>query len=133
VPGVTCLTPNRQEAFELAGITESRDGFPAAEIGQRIFSQHQARFLCVTMGADGMILYQAAGQFSHLPTVAREVFDVSGAGDTVVAVLTAGLAAGLNLHAAGHLANTAAGIVVGKIGTATVSAEELQNAAAGRC
>jgi D-beta-D-heptose 7-phosphate kinase/D-beta-D-heptose 1-phosphate adenosyltransferase len=126
VPGLTCLTPNRQEAFEMAGFADSREtaDFPATAIGERILSQHHARFLVVTLGAGGMMLYEGPDDHRRLPTTAQEVFDVSGAGDTVVAVLTAALTAGLNLDLSAQLANLAAGVVVGKLGTAVVTRDE---------
>jgi len=125
--GVTVLTPNRSEAYQLAGLPEPRLGEPfhVDEIGKIIFARYQPRYLVVTLGAEGMMLYRDADHKTHLPTMAREVFDVSGAGDTVIAVLAAGLAAGWELDEAATFANAAAGIVVGKLGTATASVEEL--------
>lgn len=82
----------------------------------------------VTRSEEGMSLFREAGEAVHVPTQAREVFDVSGAGDTVIASLGLMLAAGVALPEAMGLANVAAGIVVGKLGTATVSAAELQHA-----
>jgi rfaE bifunctional protein kinase chain/domain len=125
--GVTVLTPNRLEAHQLAGLADPRPGdpFPALEIGRMLFERYQPRYLVVTLGADGMMLYEGPGQGVHLPTMAREVFDVSGAGDTVVAVLAAGLAAGWSAVDAAIAANAAAGVVVGKVGTAAITSEEM--------
>ena len=80
----------------------------------------------MTLGEDGMALFEKNGKVTEIPTAAREVFDVSGAGDTVISVLALSLAAGAKMKDAAILANFAAGIVVGKLGTATVSPEELK-------
>lgn len=121
------ITPNRNEAIELADIGNEISGteFPAEEICRRIWEKHRPKLLVVTLGADGMLLSREGKVEKIIPTFAREVFDVSGAGDTVIASLTLALAAGTNLETAAHFANTAAGIVVGKFGTATVSPEEI--------
>jgi D-beta-D-heptose 7-phosphate kinase/D-beta-D-heptose 1-phosphate adenosyltransferase len=81
--------------------------------------------LLVTLGEDGMSLFEPGGSATYIPTVAQEVFDVSGAGDTVISVFTLGLCSGASLAEAARLANFAAGIVVGKIGTATITKKEL--------
>lgn len=125
---VGLLTPNRDEAIELAGIGDeisAADPFPAEEICRRIWEKHHPKMLVVTLGAGGMLLSTNGKVGKRIPTFAREVFDVSGAGDTVIASLTLALAAGASLEDAAHFANTAAGIVVGKFGTATVSPEEI--------
>lgn len=121
------ITPNRNEAIELAEIGNEISGaeFPAGEICRRIWEKHHPKLLVITLGADGMLLSRGGKVEKIIPTYAREVFDVSGAGDTVIASLTLALAAGTDLEAAAHFANTAAGIVVGKFGTATVSPEEI--------
>ena len=124
--GVDLLTPNRAEALQLAGLHGLAAGaFPAAEVVRRIQERHQPKMLVVTLGADGMLVCRDGKPGHQIPTAAREVFDVSGAGDTVIAVLTAALAAGASLDDATALANLAAGVVVGKIGTATATAEEI--------
>ena len=124
--GVDLLTPNRTESLQLAGLHGTVAGaFPAAEIVRRIQERHQPKMLVVTLGADGMLICRDGKPGRQIPTAAREVFDVSGAGDTVIAVLVAALAAGASLDDAAALANLAAGVVVGKIGTATVTAEEI--------
>ena len=123
---VGLLTPNRTEALQLAGLHGTTTGaFPAAEVVRRIQQAHQPRMLVVTLGADGMLTCRDGKPGRQIPTAAREVFDVSGAGDTVIAVLTAALAAGASLDDAAALANLAAGVVVGKIGTATATPEEI--------
>jgi rfaE bifunctional protein kinase chain/domain len=129
-PGLTVLTPNRDESLQLARLPELLPGepFPAEAVGRAIFERYQPTFLVVTLGAGGMMLYESPQKRRHLPTMAREVFDVSGAGDTVVSVLAAGLGAGWDLVEAAAVANAAAGIVVAKLGTATVSPEELAHA-----
>ena len=124
--GVDLLTPNRAEALQLAGLhgTAART-FPGEEVARRIQERHQPKMLVVTLGGDGMLVCRDGKPGHQIPTAAREVFDVSGAGDTVIAVLTAALAAGASLDKAAALANLAAGVVVGKVGTATATAEEI--------
>ncbi len=128
--GVTLLTPNSREALLASGV--SAVGSPAGNtivaVGERLLGNTGIGKLLITCGKDGMILFEAGRQPFKVSTRAREVYDVSGAGDTVVAVVGLGLAAGLSLKEAISLANTAAGIVVGKVGTATVSRQELMHA-----
>ncbi len=131
--GVSLLTPNKGEAFQLAGLEQAGAGADAlAEALARIRARHAPDLLVVTLGAEGMLLCGEGRPGRQLPTAAREVFDVSGAGDTVIATLTAALAAGADLDRAAALANLAAGVVVGKLGTAVATPEEiLAHAAAG--
>lgn len=120
------ITPNRFEALELAGLSrESRDPFPQENVVNKIFEQFAPTMLAVTLGADGMLLAEDGEIDKIIPTSAQEVFDVSGAGDTVIAALTLGLVAGKDFQNAAEFANLAAGVVVGKVGTATVSPEEI--------
>jgi D-beta-D-heptose 7-phosphate kinase/D-beta-D-heptose 1-phosphate adenosyltransferase len=120
------LTPNRREAAQLAGIElSSHEPFPAEEICQRIHQRYQVRNLVITLSEDGMLLSRDGHVLKQIPTAAREVFDVSGAGDTSIAGLVLALAAGADLETAAHFANAAAGVVVGKLGTATVTPAEL--------
>ena len=120
------ITPNRFEALELAGLSrESRDPFPQENVVLKIFEQFAPTMLAVTLGADGMLLAEDGEVDKIIPTSAQEVFDVSGAGDTVIAALTLGLVAGKDFQDAAEFANLAAGVVVGKVGTATVSPEEI--------
>ncbi len=116
--GATALTPNRAElALACGGPSE-----PVEELlrsGTRLRQDLDLGFLAVTRGEEGITLIEP-GAVSHVPAVAQKVFDVSGAGDTVIATLTAGIAAGLSRLEAIHLANLAAGIVVGKVGTVPV-------------
>ncbi len=120
------ITPNQKESLELAGITlEPHEEFPQHEVCKIIKEKYNPKYLVITLGAKGMLLCEDGNITNVLPTYAREVFDVSGAGDTVIATLTACLAAGASLEDAAHIANTAAGIVVSKLGTATVTPAEI--------
>jgi len=120
------LTPNRFEALELAGLSrETRCSFPEEEVVQKIFEKFSPRLLAITLGAEGMLLAKDGNILQTIPTAAREVFDVSGAGDTVIASLSLALAAGQPFERAAEFANLAAGVVVGKVGTANVSPVEI--------
>jgi len=120
------LTPNRLEALELAGLSrETRDPFPKEEVVARIFERFSPLLLAITLGSEGMLLAKEGRVEQIIPTAAKEVFDVSGAGDTVIASLTLALAAGQSFESAAEFANLAAGVVVGKVGTATVSPSEI--------
>ena len=120
------LTPNRLEALELAALSrETRSPFPADEVVARIFEKCSPRLLAITLGAEGMLLAEEGQVRQIIPTAAREVFDVSGAGDTVIASLTLALAAGQSFERSAGFANLAAGVVVGKVGTASVVPEEI--------
>lgn len=124
--GATVITPNLAEFREAAG-----DWVDEADLlrrGQALLARHAFDNLLITRSEQGMTLLRRESAPYNLPTRAREVFDVTGAGDTVVAVLAAGMAAGLPVEQAMALANLAAGIVVGKVGTATVSVAELHKA-----
>lgn len=122
--GATLLTPNRDELTRATGMAIADDETAARAADMAVASSGVDAVL-VTRGAQGMTLVVGGQEPAHLRTRAREVFDVSGAGDTVVATVAAVLAAGHNLEAAAALANVSAGVVVGKIGTATVHAEEM--------
>lgn len=120
------ITPNRREALKLAGITpEPHAAFPAEQVCARLHELYRTRNLVITLSEDGMLLSQNGKVGKTIPTAAREVFDVSGAGDTALASLVLALTAGADLETAAHFANAASGVVVGKIGTATVSPAEL--------
>jgi len=121
--GATVLTPNRSEFREVAG--RWSDEADLARRAQGLRASLDLDALIVTRSEEGMSLFTAA-ETHHEPTVAREVYDVSGAGDTVIGVLALMVAAGADLHAAMRAANHAAGIVVGKLGTAVVHREELE-------
>lgn len=120
--GATLLTPNRSELRQVVGRWHDEDDLRAKADALRRELDLDA--LLVTRSEEGMTLFEAAGAH-HQPTLAREVFDVSGAGDTVIATLGWALAGGLDLHTAMRVANRAAGIVVGKLGTAVCSRDEL--------
>ena len=120
------ITPNRKEALQLAGVEpEPHQPFPAAEVCARIYERYQPKHLVITLSEDGMLLSHHGKVGRTIPTMAREVFDVSGAGDTAIAALTLGLAAGAPLEEATHFANAASGVVVAKLGTATVTPKEI--------
>jgi len=122
--GATVLTPNRRELGEATRMPlDSPAAIEAA--ARRVIETCGVEAVLVTLGAEGMMLVAVDAAPAAMTAVAREVFDVSGAGDTVVATVAAALAAGLDLPRAARLANAAAGVVVGKVGTAAVRAEEL--------
>jgi len=125
--GLSLLTPNRREASLASGI-EISDEKSLAAAGKRLLEKCGVQKILITCGKDGMVFFEPGSEPMHFSTLAREVYDVSGAGDTVVAVLGLGIAAGLPFTQAISLANIAAGIVVGKVGTATVSRSELSRA-----
>ncbi len=122
--GASVITPNRRELGDAAGMpTNSENGIVAA--CRRLIADCGAGAVLATRGRDGMTLVTAGGEVFHLVTEARDVFDVSGAGDTVAATLAAALAAGAKLSKAAALANVAAGIVVAKVGTAAAYADDV--------
>ncbi len=126
--GVTCVTPNTSEAWACMRREPKAGPEAVAALGRDILRELKSRSVLITRGPDGMSLFEDRGRITHIPTVAREVFDVSGAGDTVISTLTLALAAGSSLTRAAELANQAAGIVVGKLGTAVTDAAELSEA-----
>jgi D-glycero-beta-D-manno-heptose-7-phosphate kinase len=129
--GLSLITPNRKETFELANLPdETRHPNPLADknlmfAAERLLNELRPAVLLITLGELGMLLCQRGQKPFHIPTVAQEVFDVSGAGDTVIATFTLAIAAGASPLEATVLSNHAAGVVVGKVGTATASPEEL--------
>ena len=125
--GVNLITPNKKEASLASGM-EITDAHTLAEVGQVLLDKSNIDKLLITCGKDGMVLFEKDQTPSKTATKAREVYDVSGAGDTVLSVLGLGIAAGLPFKTAVSLANTAAGIVVGKMGTAAVTQKELLQA-----
>jgi D-beta-D-heptose 7-phosphate kinase/D-beta-D-heptose 1-phosphate adenosyltransferase len=125
--GISLLTPNRKEASIASGI-EILDEKTLSKAATSLLKKAGVEKLLITCGKDGMVFFEPNQKPFKVKTDAREVYDVSGAGDTVVAVLGLGLAAGLSYKEAITLANTAAGIVVSKVGTATVSKNELAQA-----
>ncbi|WP_028006791.1 bifunctional D-glycero-beta-D-manno-heptose-7-phosphate kinase/D-glycero-beta-D-manno-heptose 1-phosphate adenylyltransferase HldE [Solimonas flava] len=128
--GATLLTPNLAEFEAVAG--RCRDEAELVAKAEQLRAELRLDALLITRSEHGMTLVEPGQPALHIPTEAREVFDVTGAGDTVIATLAAALAAGSTLATACRLANTAAGIVVGKLGTATVSRDELRAALSGR-
>jgi rfaE bifunctional protein kinase chain/domain len=129
--GLSLITPNRKEAFELANLPdETRHANPLADtnlmlVAERLLHELRPVVLLITLGEQGMLLCRRGQKPFHIPTVAQEVFDVSGAGDTVIATFTLAIAAGASPLEAATLSNHAAGIVIGKIGTAITTPEEL--------
>ena len=123
--GATILTPNKSELRQIVG--NWKDDTELTEKAQKLRESLDLEYLLLTRSEEGMSLY-GARDVIHIPTVAREVFDVSGAGDTVIATLATMIGLGKSVAEAVHVANRAAGIVVGKLGTATVTSEELFSA-----
>lgn len=125
--GATVIAPNHHEAAAAARILV-REEADLLRVGYTLLRRLQARAVLITRGEQGMSLFEAGRPVTHIPTAAREVYDVTGAGDTVMAVLALALAAGAPMREAAILANHGAGVVVGKRGTATVSRTELARA-----
>ncbi|MCG6918967.1 MAG: D-glycero-beta-D-manno-heptose-7-phosphate kinase, partial [Deltaproteobacteria bacterium] len=123
---VTLITPNNYEAQQMSGI-QIEDDQSLRRAGEHLLEELGCQMVLITQGDKGMTLFEGNGQTTQIPTVARKVFDVSGAGDTVIATFTLALAAGLKPSDAALLANLAAGIVVGEVGTATVAASKLKD------
>ena len=121
------MKPNREEAGEAAGV-DIHDEATLREAGERLLARWESDAVLISRGEEGMALFKPGGVVRQFPTVAREVFDVTGAGDTVLATCALALGAGGTLEEATVLANHAAGVVVGKVGTATVTADELRSA-----
>jgi D-beta-D-heptose 7-phosphate kinase/D-beta-D-heptose 1-phosphate adenosyltransferase len=125
--GVTLFKPNVHETERALGVTIASDR-DAERAGESLLAQLGARAVLITAGERGMYLLDSTGGRAHIPTMAREVYDVSGAGDTVIAVITLALACGASFEEAAIVANHAAGIEVGKFGVAAVSPQELKEA-----
>ena len=121
---VALITPNNAEASEMAGIEDGSDE-SFSEIGSNLLKQLNTNVL-VTRGEKGMSLFEKDGSITHIPAKTREVYSIIGAGDTVVSTLALALASGAELKEAAVLANIAAGIKVGKIGTASVTIDEIK-------
>ena len=120
----TLVTPNHHEALRVTNTEDDTDG-GVAHAARLIRERLNCRSVLITRGERGMMLLEEDGEPVYVPTAAREVYDVTGAGDTVIATLAASLASGATLTEAAMLANHAAGVVVGKLGTATATAEEV--------
>lgn len=134
--GAMAVKPNRHEAFKVADLPETPIGVKPAEdatvrqLAEALFAKWDTSVLLITLGEQGMVVCERSEKgepikISHIPSRAREVYDVSGAGDTAIALFTLALASGLSPHDAAEISNYASAVVVGKLGTATLSAEEL--------
>ncbi len=129
--GMTAVKPNRSEAFAAAGIPYSEpmdsplEDVALLQAGEILLEKWGPAHLLITLGEHGMILFEPGQAPYHIPTIAREVFDVSGAGDTAIALFTAALMAGASAREAADISNHASGVVVAKLGTATLSPGEL--------
>ncbi len=136
--GVATVKPNRSEAFACAGLDDvNRDAgvppledAPLLEAGQRLLERWECGQVLLTLGEQGMLVFSKGADPAHLPAQAREVFDVSGAGDTAIAIYTLGRCAGLKPVVAAQVSNLASSIVVGKLGTTPIEREELLAAVA---
>ncbi len=127
---VSCITPNTAEAIAGMHARDISNDESIFELGRRILRKLSSSSVLITRGEKGMTLFEPNNRITHIPTRAKEVYDVTGAGDTVIATFTLSLAAQAAFREAAEISNFAAGIVVGKIGTATVSPEELRAAIA---
>lgn len=123
--GVDVITPNHHEAGAFCGF-RIHDEKTLVKAGRHMLKELNCRSVLITQGRDGMTLFENGGEISHFPAVARKVFDVTGAGDTVISTFCLGLASGMDLKSAAIISNMAAGVVVGEVGTSTVKAEELK-------
>jgi D-beta-D-heptose 7-phosphate kinase/D-beta-D-heptose 1-phosphate adenosyltransferase len=125
--GLDLITPNKHESLQLAGLELAPHApFPARAVCARLHELYATKHLVITLGAEGMLLSTGGKILKTIPTAAREVYDVSGAGDTALAALVLALVARADLETAAHFANAAAGVVVAKLGTATVTPAELR-------
>ena len=122
---VTLITPNNYEAQQMSGI-HIEDDQSVRQAGVHLLEELGCQMVLITQGDKGMTLFEGNGETTQIPTVARKVFDVSGAGDTVIAAFTLAVASGLTSSEAALLSNLAAGIVVGEVGTAPVAASRLK-------
>jgi len=128
--GLSVVKPNRSEAFHAAGIPlqeSDADDKVLKKVGTALLQKWRAELVLITLGEEGMMLFQRNQKPHHVPTKARQVFDVSGAGDTAIALFTLALCSGATPLEAAEIANHASAVVVGKLGTATVSPNELRN------
>jgi len=121
----TMITPNNHEAGESLK-AEIKDEQSLVRVGKNLLKLLQANSILITRGEKGMSLFERDGKVTNIPTVAKEVFDVTGAGDTVVGALALCLGNKASMYESAYIANHAAGIVVGKLGTATLSMDELR-------
>lgn len=124
--GISVITPNNHEASKAVGF-EIKDEETLKKAGEVLLKKTNCHIALITLGENGMAVFQKNRPMKHIPTIAQEVFDVSGAGDTVIASYTLALASSADPVAAAYIANCAGGIVVGKVGIAVVTPEELLN------
>jgi D-beta-D-heptose 7-phosphate kinase/D-beta-D-heptose 1-phosphate adenosyltransferase len=124
---VTLITPNHSEAGKIVQHDCQTDA-QVEKAGEKIMEEVRSQYLFIKRGEKGLTVFQARKKAVHIPAIAKEVFDVTGAGDTVIAVASLSLLAGATIEQAAVLANIAAGIVVGKIGTAALTLKELLQA-----
>lgn len=120
----TILTPNKKEAIEACHYTENDSNF-INNIGNYLLNNHNLGSLLITLGEDGMILFQKDSKPIHFEALARKIYDVTGAGDTVIATLAVAIATGFSLTEACQIANVAAGLVVEKLGTTSIQLSDL--------
>ncbi len=125
--GVDVITPNHHEAGQFCGF-KIVDEVTLKKAGRKMLGALNCRSVLITQGKDGMTLFERDGEITHIPTVAKKVFDVTGAGDTVISAISLGLAVGMDLKAAAYVANVAAGIVVGEVGTSAATAAVVKEA-----
>ncbi|MBI5124417.1 MAG: D-glycero-beta-D-manno-heptose-7-phosphate kinase [Candidatus Omnitrophica bacterium] len=124
--GISLITPNNHEASKAVGF-QIEDNATLKKAGAALLKKFKCKIALITLGENGMAVFQKDKPMKHIPTVAQEVFDVSGAGDTVIASYTLSLTAGADPIQAAHVSNCAAGIVVGKVGIAIVTPDELMD------
>ena len=124
--GVTVIKPNRKEAEEASGV-KIKDKSSLNRAGKKLLKSLKAEAVLITLGEDGMALFERKKDCVCIPTVAQEVYDVSGAGDTVIGIFTLARVAGAKMNEATHIANIAAGVVVGKIGIGVCEPDELKS------
>ena len=125
---ITCMTPNTKEAWEGMGLPPKKENAAILDLGKKILKALKAKSILITRSAEGMSLFEQGKKIktTTIKATAKEVFDVTGAGDTVISVLTLALACGATLQQAAYIANEAAGLVVAKLGTACVSPQEIK-------
>jgi len=125
--GLDIITPNHHEAGAFCRF-EIDDNESLVKAGTMMLKKLDCNSVLITQGEGGMTLFKKSGEICHIPTVSRKVFDVTGAGDTVISTLCLGLAAGMDLESAAMISNFAAGIVIGEVGTSVVTADALKKA-----
>jgi len=123
--GATIITPNHNEA-QAAAAMDISDKESLRKVGEKLLYFYRCRALLITRGEDGMTLFEEDGKITDIKAMARKVYDVTGAGDTVIATLTLAISAGLDIKSAAYLSNLAAGIVVGEVGTSTIKIDDLK-------